>query len=133
LKRAKIGGSTSGGCTFRPDGSSFHILREPARCAPKALIQTGRGEWDNRFVFEMHGDFDGQELQIGALGEAGLAQIPKDLDGLSEAWQTAPREVRLTTPALWRGDVLLSAPLAPWVGDLVAPKLQIRTVWSKTC
>lgn len=133
LERSKIGGKTSGGCTFRPAGDFFHILREPARCEPRVPISTPGGTWDGRFDYEIVGELDGQDLQIGAVDEAGLAQIGKDYDGFSEIWQAAPREARLTTPGLWRGDVLLSAPLAPWVSDPTSPKLHIRTVWSKTC
>jgi len=133
LARAEGGGRTSGGCTFRPAGDSFHVLREPARCAPKLSIESRSGVWDHRFSFDLEAG-DGQTgLHIGALGEAGLAQFPKDFDDLSAGWLEAPREARLTTPGLWRGDVLLSAPLAPWVSDASAPKLHISTVWSNSC
>ena len=132
LERAKLGGKTSGGCTFRPAGDVFHILREPARCAVNKPLTTQKGVWDGRFSYELDGDLGGQDLHIGALNEVGIAQIEKDYDGFSEAWLGAPREARLTTPGLWQGDVLLSAPLAPWASTSQGSKLHVRTVWSKT-
>jgi len=133
LTRARGGGVTQKRCIFRPDGERFHILREPERCASQAQSGKDSGIWDTRFVYEIRDRSDADDLFIGALGATGLAQIPKDYDALSIAWRDAPREARLTTPGLWRGDTLLSAPLAPWVASDATPSLLIRTVWPASC
>ena len=131
LARADTGGRTSGGCIFRPAGNSFLVLREPARCAPNEPLEDSNRVWDHRFNYEVQGDTEGTDLHVGLLDEVGLAQIPKDYSGFSEVWRDAPREARLTTPGLWKGNVLLSAPLAPWTSAFSAPKLLVSTVWSK--
>ena len=131
--RAREGGLTQKRCIFRPDGDRFHILREPERCAPMTQSSDKSGIWDMRFSYEIGVEDDQTGLSVGPIGASGLTQIPKEYDGFSAAWLQAPREARLTAPGLWRGDTLLSAPLAPWAVNLDAPTLRVRTVWPASC
>ena len=131
LKRDTTGGKTFAHCTFRPNGDRFNILREVIRCAPKTQPAEINGLWDGRFYFDIVSNKDVSGLQVGALGEVGIAQIPKDNVDYSVAWLAAPREARLATPALWRGDVLVNAPLAPWTAETNGPELVVKARWSK--
>ncbi len=130
-RREMTGGQTLGGCMFQPFGDRFNILREPARCEVKTPTGQATGMWDERFQFQIDGGGSFSDLCVGALGRAGLRQIPKNYNGFSEAWHSSPYEAKLTTPGLWSNDVLLSAPLAPWTSDRSAPKLLISMAWSK--
>jgi tRNA(Ile)-lysidine synthase len=58
--------------------------------------------WDGRWRVA------GPEGIIRALGEAGLRACPD--------WRSTglPREVLAVTPGVWRGETLVSAPLAGW-------------------
>lgn len=58
--------------------------------------------WDGRW------QVTGPEGEVRSLGGEGLRQVP--------GWRATglPREVLAVTPAVWRGDVLHSAPLAGW-------------------
>ncbi len=131
LKRYSSGGKTFAHCAFRPNGDRFNILRETARCAPKTQPGEVNGLWDGRFHFDIPGKKGTPNLQVGALGEAGIIQIPKDNVDYSEAWLAAPREARLATPALWRDDVLVNAPLAPWAAETNGPELVVKARWCK--
>jgi tRNA(Ile)-lysidine synthase len=70
--------------------------------APPVPLAAGR--WDGRW--EWTGGGGGSDLSIGALGPAGLARCGD--------WRARGlrREALLSTPALWRGEVLVAAPLA---------------------
>lgn len=92
-------GFTLGGAIGWRGQGKIWIAREMA--AVPAPVSQGR-RW-GRWVIE--GEVpDG--AQLGALGPEGLSQIPD--------WRALglPRRVLLPTPALWRGDRLIAAPLA---------------------
>jgi len=98
------GGGTLMGCDARAgrDGS-LRIGRElravaALRAAPGAL-------WDGRWRLHPPPGSDTAGLEIGVLGPAGLVQCPDwRATGLS-------RRALLPTPAVWRGDELIAAPL----------------------
>jgi tRNA(Ile)-lysidine synthase len=89
------------GCQVRVRGASLVIRREAARTAPPVPPDA---EWDGRWLVRGAGRSGG--LVLGALGAAGLSQLPD--------WRASghPREALLSTPALWQGTTLISAPLA---------------------
>ena len=93
-------GVTLQGCILRPAaGDRVAIRREPG----KTGRAVGLGElWDDRWVVTGP-EKDG--VSIDALGESGLAQAGD--------WREADiaREALLTTPGVWQGDRLISAPL----------------------
>ena len=65
--------------------------------------------WDHRWRLsppDRHGDW--QDVTVRAVGQDGLQQC--------EDWRASgrPHEVLLSTPAVWRGDYVVAAPLAGW-------------------
>ncbi|WP_074221721.1 tRNA lysidine(34) synthetase TilS [Rhodovulum sp. ES.010] len=93
--------ATLHGCLIARGGGQLRISREPAAvvravAAPGAL-------WDGRWCVD--GSVEGGE-EVRALGESGLAQCPD--------WRESglPRASLLASPAVWRGDRLVAAPLA---------------------
>jgi len=90
--------ATLAGCRFRRGW----LMREPR--AVGGPVPVGQ-LWDGRWIVT------GPDAQVRALGAEGLAQV-KD-------WRnsTLPREVLLVSPAVWRGDTLLAAPLAAFSAD----------------
>lgn len=101
-RNAGPGAATLHGCLIRRAGGRILIRREPARVAPPVPLAAGR--WDGRWRWA--GADSGGALRIGALGVAGLARCGD--------WRArgVRREALLTTPALWRGEELVAAPLA---------------------
>ena len=106
-RRSRAGGSgtalTLHGCVLRARGGRVAIRREPARMA--AAVPLAAGRWDGRWQLD-GAPPAGDGLMIGALGAGGLARLAD--------WR-APgpaREALVTTPAVWRGAVLVAAPLA---------------------
>jgi len=107
IDAGRIGcGQTLHGCTLRARAGRIWLRREPARVAPPVPLAVGR--WDNRW--ELVGEPGSQPesapgLAIGALGTSGLAARPH--------WRASglAREALLTTPAIWRENELVAAPL----------------------
>jgi tRNA(Ile)-lysidine synthase len=92
--------ATLNGCRFRVGRDVIRILREPKAVA--CLETPTTAPWDNRW------HLDGPHapgLTIRALGD-GIRYCP--------GWRATglPRDALLVTPAVWRGEVLISAPLA---------------------
>ncbi len=93
--------STLHGCLITPKKSEIRIMREHQ--AVKNVICPTDAIWDNRWQFSgPHAN----DLELRVLGEAGLAQCPD--------WREtgAPRLSLLATPAVWRNQALIAAPLA---------------------
>ncbi|WP_132461828.1 tRNA lysidine(34) synthetase TilS [Rhodovulum marinum] len=93
--------ATLHGCLVSVAGEGLRVAREPAAVA-RATAAPGT-PWDGRWLLE--GPYaPGMELR--ALGAAGLAACPD--------WREAglPRASLLASPAVWRGDTLVAAPLA---------------------
>lgn len=91
------------GCILRQERGGLRIFREfnavrDLRCATDAV-------WDGRWRLE--GPHD-PALCLAALGEAGLRLCPD--------WRETgrARASLLASPAIWRGDRLVAAPLAGW-------------------
>jgi len=131
LERTHRGGRTLKRCSFRPGGDYFYILRELSRCAPRSTVAQLNGIWDDRFYFEFEEKDGFTDLQVGAVGEDGIRQIPKDYNEFSKDWLNSPREARLATPGLWQGNVLVCAPCAPWSDQFHGPELRVKPHWSK--
>ncbi|MDW3222602.1 MAG: tRNA lysidine(34) synthetase TilS [Paracoccaceae bacterium] len=94
--------ATAGGCQVSRDDDSLWIYRElsPVVDLTCPLEQT----WDRRWRLE--GPLPNDDVHVGALGHNGLRQFC--------SWRTldVPRDVLSTTPAVWNGSDLISAPLA---------------------
>lgn len=92
------------GCLLLPLRHELRITREwaaiqMARCCVSDL-------WDGRWRFEAPDEYETGGLHIEALGERGLQQV--------EDWHLVgrPRQSMLSSPAVWRGETLVAAPLA---------------------
>ena len=99
LKAGQFPGASLGGCLLRQDGTDLVIRREPGRTGGAAGIGA---LWDERWMVKGPED---PGLRVDALG-AGISACPD--------WRETghDRESLLTTPAVWRGDTVISAPLA---------------------
>lgn len=100
--------ATLHGCLIMPRKGSYHITRE-------AVAVPGDGPtnavWDGRW--RVSGPA-GAGISVGALGKAGLVQLPEPRD------RSVPEASLLAQPALWMGDRLVAAPLAGWPNGWVA-------------
>lgn len=114
-ERALISGqrTTLHGCLLVP-GKDWRITREFHAVAQ--LTGSAAGLWDGRW--QITGPLDGVEIR--ALGPRGLQYIPD--------WRDAglPRATLLASPAVWRGDALVAAPLLGygtcWKANLIWDK-----------
>lgn len=98
------GGVTLHGCIVRKRKDTVIIRREPARVA--APVAAEERVWEKRWKLDILPErVDG--LTIAALGRDGLSQLPTDWRRTGVA-----RETLLTTPAIWKEDDLVAAPLA---------------------
>lgn len=95
---------TLAGCLLRREGGgTLRICREHAAVAG---LRTSVGEiWDRRWRLTRAGGAEAG-LEVGALGPEGLAAVAD--------WRACgrPRWSLLASPAVWRGDELIAAPLA---------------------
>ena len=99
------------GCLIRPDAANCLILREPAQMAPPRSL-TASYPWDGRWSLDAP-ERNPSDCVLGGLGERGLEILKLEQPAPpSSDWLQAPYEVRLTCPAIWRGERLISAPHA---------------------
>ncbi len=110
---------TLSGCLIRSGRSGALICREPAACAGRAALAGHTVDWDRRWRITIDATA-GPGTFAGAIGEAGLsALMALEIWTPPDDWAKAPREVRLTTPALWSADGrLLAAPLAQFTAEI---------------
>lgn len=103
LHRGQAG--TAEGCHARRVGGAVWIFREYNAVAD---VRAPCGTlWDGRWrVSPLDADTDLAGVYVRALGEDGLARC--------ENWRTSgcPHPVLLSSPSVWRDDVMLAAPLA---------------------
>lgn len=100
-------GATLGGVIARPSrGGRILMCREPAAAAPPVAIGPAGAVWDARWRIGPVGE----GLTLGALGEVGTRALPVVLR--PEGWDAMPHVVRLTLPAIRRGDALVAIPLS---------------------
>jgi tRNA(Ile)-lysidine synthase len=125
-------GSTLSGCLIRPEAGTALICREPGTCDGRRPLAAGPVDWDRRWTITARGGWPA-EAHVGPLGEPGLAALRTGGTGwtVPEPWASAPRVVRQTTPAIWRGTGtapadLLAAPLADYRNQqTIAPECVI--------
>ncbi|MGF1500954.1 MAG: tRNA lysidine(34) synthetase TilS [Paracoccaceae bacterium] len=120
------GRATLAGCLCEIAPERVDILREPARVSDP--VPGDARHWDGRWEIRLSGDPG--DLEIGALGEAGLRCLAEAASAgwrPPTAWAQAPRAARATTPALWRGETLLAVPLAAY-RTAEGPEIRVRWV-----
>jgi tRNA(Ile)-lysidine synthase len=113
------------GCLLLPARQELRITREWAaiqktRCCVSDL-------WDGRWRVEAPEGYDTDGLHIGALGERGIQEI--------ENWRLVgrPRQSVLSSPAVWRGETLVAAPLAGLENAWQAVAVPNSSVFGTTC
>ena len=93
--------ATLWGCRIRAGGLHTTVVREPKAVADKVAMPDHL--WDNRWRVEGPSE---PGLQVRALGAAGLRACKDWRDtGIS-------RDALVVSPAIWRGDKVIAAPLA---------------------
>lgn len=97
-------GATLGGCQIIVSGSQVWICREYATV--QSLTAMPGEVWDKRW--RLIGPVGDADTRICALGPEGLKALPD--------WRKSgrPRAALLASPAVWRKDELLAAPLAEY-------------------
>jgi len=112
LREPGFRGQTLGGVLVRRDGTQAMLMRELAAVASALPLGPDR-LWDRRWRIRAEGPWPAAE--IGALGEAGLAEIAA-IGGETNrppGWPAAPRTARATVPAAWGATgTLLACPAA---------------------
>lgn len=117
--------ATLAGCRVVPmapkDIGDMLIAREPRALSRQVqTLEPGwEGTWDGRWRVCAPDGADVSGLNLRALGPEGLRQCPEWRDtGL-------PRAALIVTPAIWRGEHLIAAPMAGrpagWAAEIVAP------------
>ncbi|WP_171125715.1 MULTISPECIES: tRNA lysidine(34) synthetase TilS [unclassified Ruegeria] len=113
IELAKPG--TIGGCILIPKGNKTWICRE-LNAVKEMRCEIGQ-DWDDRWVLTGP---SAPNATIAPLGDAGLRSVSE--------WRALgkPREVLVSSPAVWDGETLLSAPLAGftngWQAELTAER-----------
>ncbi|SEV89374.1 tRNA(Ile)-lysidine synthase [Cognatiyoonia koreensis] len=106
------GKATAGGCLAITEGGQVRITREHQ--AVKMMTGATHLPWDKHWQLEGP---HAKDLHVAALGEA-----VKDCPDWRETG--LPRASLMATPAVWRGDMLIAAPLAGdsrgWTAQIVA-------------
>lgn len=93
--------ATLAGCRIRAGVQNFRVVREPRAVAAVGCATDQL--WDGRWRLDGP---QGADLRVGALGVQGLARC--------KGWRDTghSRDALLVSPAVWRGDALIAAPLA---------------------
>jgi tRNA(Ile)-lysidine synthase len=99
--------ATLGRCRFAPAPDGIVVAREAAFLEPaRALVPGVETFWDGRFALELvAGPGD---LRVGALGNAGWADLPRATRDAHRA--RIPLAARAVLPALWDLEGLLAVP-----------------------
>lgn len=103
--------TTLGGCIMMPASGMLHFYREPGRLKIKPIsLQPGSDDvWDGRFILSLAppGDCSLTVRQLGASGWLIYRKAMRKRGLPAEA----DRLAALATPALWKGNRLMCAPL----------------------
>ncbi|WP_170572899.1 tRNA lysidine(34) synthetase TilS [Ruegeria atlantica] len=94
---------TLSGCLVIPKGDKTWFCRELNAVATQAAAPTE--VWDNRWVLSGP---EASGVEVRALGEAGLPEV--------QNWRALgkPRQALLSSPAVWKGESLIAAPLVDY-------------------
>jgi tRNA(Ile)-lysidine synthase len=103
LEDVSFAGKTLSGCDIFPKGGDILIAREASAVERHRRIVEGM-LWDGRF--RLSGFPPGESCDIGAVGEAGLSELRKNI----KPPENLPFKVKRVLPALWQGGNLLAVP-----------------------
>ena len=101
--------ATLSGCRILVTETELHVLREPKAVAP--VVCPPDQLWDNRWQLDGPSE---PGLEVRALGAAGLRDC-KDWRGTGIS-----RDALVVSPAIWRADTLVAAPLAGFANGWTA-------------
>ncbi|WP_328588338.1 tRNA lysidine(34) synthetase TilS [Litorivita pollutaquae] len=136
LLEALRGGTvmTLHGCQIVPNGTEIRIFREfqAVRALDQGFDPSGQALWDGRWQLNAPQGVSADGLRLRALGEAGLAYCRRCRAKAETQARAAgqvpppaparPHAALIASPAVWRGDALVSAPLAGcaegWTAEL---------------
>jgi tRNA(Ile)-lysidine synthase len=115
--------TTLGGCIMLAASGTLNFYRELGRlrARPAPFEPGARRVWDGRFILAF-APIDDSSMTVRQLGADGWIFYKKTMKGRGLPI-TAPRLAALTTPALWKGNRLICAPLlnfAEPTGDAAA-------------
>jgi tRNA(Ile)-lysidine synthase len=124
LHDPSFAGKTLAGCEiFSGRAGEMLIAREAE--SVEGRIQAAKGKvWDERFLIS---GFDLESLEIGALGEAGLSALRKNIKGFEVSvrkLEALPFKVKRVLPALWQGENLLAVPHVSYYSPASPPALK---------
>lgn len=123
------GGRSLHGCLIRPNGVDGVVISREVAAATSGATRL----WDGRFEVEVTAPTDG--ATVNPLGEAGAQRLTRlEAEGVWTSppdWSAAPRAARLATPALFRGEALIAAPIAGYGDALSARFAPPRDWWSE--
>lgn len=105
---------TVAGCRIVRRAGRWIVCREAGRAAAPVPVTAGR--WDGRWEWQPPAQ-GSADLLVGALGEAGRAQVPRD------ARLSLPAVVVEGLPALFRGAVVVAVPPLQWLAAQGFPAL----------
>ncbi len=119
------------GCLVMQYRGDIWILREVAATEICTLDTTGDdcAMWDHRFTVSGMRVIGHTDVQLRALGEAGIAILGQEKNKIlwPEGFQNAPAALRRTVAALWQGEKLLAVPQLSWkAAGFDAPMPDIR-------
>ncbi|MCE9507484.1 MAG: tRNA lysidine(34) synthetase TilS [Alphaproteobacteria bacterium] len=121
-------GKTLAGCEIFPGRSGDMLIAREAH-AVAGRVSAAKGEiWDDRFRVS---GFVSESLEIGALGEAGLAELRKNIKGFGASMrklEALPFKVKRVLPALWQGENLLAVPHVSYYSPASPPALKTGQV-----
>ena len=120
-----------GGCMLTVSRGMIWVLREPVAAA-KLALDAAVGDsciFDHRFAVQGLAALAGQGLVLAVLGEAGIADLGAQKDGIlwTEDFKNAPASIKRGVAALWQGQKLLAVPQLSWrTGGFTQPLPDIR-------
>jgi hypothetical protein len=111
--------ATLAGCEIRRRGSGVVLVcREAAACQGPVPLTAGPALWDARWQVTASGAWP-PGAQVAMLGEAGLAELRRKAEAGAfdppAVWTAAPRQVCVTSPAIFADGALMAVPLAHYL------------------
>ena len=122
--------TTLGGCSIIASADRIRFYREPGRIAPIArdLSAGERVLWDGRFDVELS-SASANVFTVSKLGHAGW-NVYRQAAKQGALKNKALRLAALSTPAIWRDDCLIAAPLIGWSNPIAGAEFPLAVTVS---
>ncbi len=124
--------TTLGGCIMIATCGTLNFYREPGRLRVKPMpLESGaKRVWDGRFILAF-ASIDDSSMTVRQLGADGWLSLRKAMKARGLPLE-ANRLAALTTPALWKGNRLMCAPLLNF-SDAEAKPVEAALIPSLAC